>query len=76
MVLVHDTRWDLSIKTAGSSRSPLSIIKFKIDEVLQVGRYEYDTWVVISIKLRVTASEQRRHHRQGVAPEQFPKQAI
>jgi hypothetical protein len=42
MVLVHDTRWDLSIKNAASG-SPLSIIKFKIDKVLQVGRYEYDT---------------------------------
>ena len=59
MVLVHDTRWDLSIKNAPSGRSPLSIIKFKIDKVLQVGRYEYDTWVVISIKLRVTASTER-----------------
>lgn len=59
MVLVHDTRWDLSIKNAASGRSPLSIIKFKIDKVLQVGRYEYDTWVVISIKLRVTASTER-----------------
>ena len=59
MVLVHDTRWDLSIMNATRRRSPLSVIEFKIDKVLQVGRYEYDTLVMLSIIVRVTASTER-----------------
>lgn len=56
MILVHKTRWDLSIKNTASRGSPLSVLNFKIDKELQIGRYKNDTWVMISIILRVTAS--------------------
>lgn len=39
--------------------SLLSVVEFEIDKALQVGRYEYDTWVMISIIVRVTASRER-----------------